>query len=453
MDDAQNKTDFSQLNLNSWLIRQCQVLGIKHPTPVQTNCIPAILAGMNCIGCAKTGSGKTLAFVLPILQRLFEDPYGIFALVITPTRELAYQIGDQFAVIGQVVNMVHCVITGGMDMIVQAQELAKHPHVVISTPGRLADHLESCNTFSLSRIKFLVLDEADSLLSGRFDNQMKIIFKALPPKERKQLLLFSATMTDTLHNLETVSSKEFYKWESSSSDNIVTVSELDQYYVLCPLNAKDGYLVETIRTFRTNDPDSSIMIFTNTCKNCQLLSLTLNEIGFENVPLHSIMSQKQRLSSLAKFKSNIVRILIATDVASRGLDIPTVSLVINHIVPDSPVAYIHRVGRTARAGRAGMAISLVTQYDIELIKTIERKINYRLREYSVSNEEVAKFLTQVKVNMREMEIKLDQVDFEERKFINKRKKLILEGKNPDRLKITRNKRRNVNINKKEKIKL
>lgn len=145
-----------------------------NPTPIQANCIPKILTGEDCIGCAKTGSGKTLAFALPILEKLGEEPYGIFALVLTPTRELAFQIGDQFLAYGKIINLKLSVIVGGMDMVTQGLELSKKPHIVVSTPGRLVDHLESCNTFSLKKIKFLVLDEADRLLSGQFDEQVSL---------------------------------------------------------------------------------------------------------------------------------------------------------------------------------------------------------------------------------------------------------------------------------------
>jgi len=157
----------------------------------------------------------------------------------------------------------------------------------------------------------------------------------------------------------------------------------------------------------------------------------LNEVGFDNVALHGMIPQKERLASLARFKSNIARILVATDVASRGLDIPTVELVINHTMPSSATIYIHRVGRTARAGRGGTAISLVTPHDIALLQAVEQHINTKLTEFPINGKEVAKIFTQVSVTKREAEIKLDQGDFEERKKINKRKKLILEGKDPD----------------------
>nr|XP_020139439.1 probable ATP-dependent RNA helicase DDX49 [Microcebus murinus] len=155
---------FAELGLSSWLVEQCRQLGLKQPTPVQLGCIPAILEGRDCLGCAKTGSGKTAAFVLPILQKLSEDPYGIFCLVLTPTRELAYQIAEQFRVLGKPLGLKDCIIVGGMDMVAQALELSRKPHVVIATPGRLADHLRSSNTFSIKKIRFLVSRPGPALL-------------------------------------------------------------------------------------------------------------------------------------------------------------------------------------------------------------------------------------------------------------------------------------------------
>ncbi|XP_043668119.1 probable ATP-dependent RNA helicase DDX49 [Vespula pensylvanica] len=426
-----NCQSFTDLNLNSWIISQCNSMGLKKPTPIQQQCIPRILAGDNCIGCAKTGSGKTLAFALPILQKLCEDPYGIFALILTPTRELAFQIADQFAAIGKSINLKKCVIVGGMDMMVQGLELAKKPHVVVATPGRLADHIESCNTFSLEKIKFLVLDEADRLLGGSFDEQLKIILPTL--SKQKQVLLFSATITDALDKAKHLAPGKIFMWEAKDESGIATVKELDQRYVLCPKDAIDSFLVEVVRTFRITNETGSIMIFTDTCKNCQLLSMTLNEVGFINVALHAMIKQKERLAALNKFKSNHIKILIATDVAARGLDITGVELVINHTIPNVPKEYIHRVGRTARAGKGGMAISLITPYDIKLLHAIEDIIGTKLIEYKINDEEVVTILTQVSVAKREAEIKLDEADFFEKKIINKRKKLLLEGKDPDEI--------------------
>lgn len=382
------------------------------------------------MGCAKTGSGKTAAFVLPVLQKLSEDPYGIFCLVITPTRELAYQIAEQFRVLGKPLGLKECIIVGGMDMVAQALELSNQPHVVVATPGRLADHIRSSNTFSLSRIQFLILDEADRLLEQGctdFTSDLEVILGAVPAK--RQTLLFSATLTDTLQELKNIALNRPFFWESQSETR--TVEELDQRYILTPEKVKDAYLVHLIQTFTDEHHDWSIIIFTNTCKNCQILTMMLREFNFPTISLHSMMKQKQRFANLAKFKASVYRILIATDVAARGLDIPTVQVVINHNTPGLPKIYIHRVGRTARAGRNGVSITLVTQYDIHLVHSIEEHTQTKLKEFPVNEKEVHKILTQVNVTRRQCEIKLEASDFDEKKETNKRKQMILEGKNPE----------------------
>lgn len=422
--------NFSALGLSEWLLEQCKQMGINKPTPVQQHCIPPILEGCDCMGCAKTGSGKTAAFVLPVLQKLAEDPYGIFCLVLTPTRELAYQIAEQFRVIGKPLGLKDCIVVGGMDMVNQALELSRKPHVVIATPGRLADHIKSSSTFSLRNIKFLVLDEADRLLEQGctdFTKDLEVILGAIPAK--RQTLLFSATLTDTLQDLKRVAMNKPFFWESQSE--VRTVDELDQRYILVPERVKDAYLVHLIQIFQDKHSDWSVIIFTNTCKYCQVLNMMLREFNFPSVALHSMMKQKQRFAALAKFKSSIFKILIATDVAARGLDIPAVQVVINHNTPGLPKIYIHRVGRTARAGRNGIAITLVTQYDIHLVHAIEEQIKAKLKEYEVEENKVLKILTQVSVTRRECEIKLESTDFDEKKEINKRKQMILEGKDPD----------------------
>uniref|UniRef100_A0A665T0U9 Probable ATP-dependent RNA helicase DDX49 n=1 Tax=Echeneis naucrates TaxID=173247 RepID=A0A665T0U9_ECHNA len=395
--------DFSSLGLSDWLVQQCKQLGINKPTAVQENCMPAILQGRDCLGCAKTGSGKTAAFVLPVLQKLSEEPYGIFCLVLTPTRELAYQIAEQFRVLGKPLGLRECIIVGGMDMVSQAVELSNQPHVVVATPGRLADHIRSSNTFSMSKIQFLILDEADRLLEQGctdFTKDLEVIMGILPAK--RQTLLFSATLTDTLQELKSIAMNEPFFWESTSETR--TVEELDQRYILTPEKVKDAYMVHLIQTLTDQHDDWSIIIFTNTCKNCQILTMMLREFNFPVISLHSMMKQKQRFANLAKFKASVYKILIATDVAARGLDIPTVQVVINHNTPGLPKIYIHRVGRTARAGRNGVSITLVTQYDIHLVHVIEQQTKTKLKEYPVEEKAVLKILTQVNMARRQCEI-------------------------------------------------
>lgn len=303
--------------------------GLAKPTPIQTNCIPAILDGQDVIGVAQTGSGKTMAFALPILHTLSQDPYGIYALVLTPTRELAFQIADQFRVVGKSINLRDCVVVGGRNMVTQGQDLAKKPHVVIATPGRLADHLETCDTFNFKHIKYLVIDEADRMFDGSFDDQLATIFRALPPK--RQTLLFTATITDSLEKLKEVSMEKPFYYEAPSKTK--TADLLEQRYVLTPLEARDGYLVHIIQTLKEQSSKGQMIVFVKMCKTCEVLSLMLRKFEFSNVSLHSQKPQRDRLAALARFRSKQAQILIATDVASRGLDIPAVEFVINHDVP------------------------------------------------------------------------------------------------------------------------
>uniref|UniRef100_A0A8C3NCY0 Probable ATP-dependent RNA helicase DDX49 n=1 Tax=Geospiza parvula TaxID=87175 RepID=A0A8C3NCY0_GEOPR len=422
--------EFRALGLAPWLAEQARQVGLLRPTPVQAACIPAVLQGRDCLGCAQTGSGKTAAFVLPVLHVLAQDPYGIFCLVLTPTRELAYQIAEQFRVLGKPLGLKDCVVVGGLDMVSQALALARRPHVVVATPGRLADHLRSSSTFSLSKVQFLVLDEADRLLeqgSADFSADLELILAAVPA--RRQTLLFSATLTGTLCQLRALAANSPFCWEAPAP--VRTVQGLEQRYLLVPEALKDAYLVHLVQSFQDQHDDWAIIIFTKTCKDCQVLNMMLRKFSFPSVALHSMMKQKQRFAALAKFKSSIFKILIATDVAARGLDIPAVQVVINHNTPGLPKIYIHRVGRTARAGRKGMAITLVTQYDIHLVHAIEEEIKLQLPEFSVEEQLVLDILTQVNVTRRECEIELEGMDFDEKKEINKRKQMILEGKDPE----------------------
>jgi len=443
-------SDFNHLGLDSWLSKQCSSLGMTRPTPVQQNCIPAIMEGKDVIGAAKTGSGKTLAFALPVVQILSVDPYGIFALVLTPTRELAVQIADQFRIVGKPINIRVSVVVGGVDMVQQGRELHQKPHVVIATPGRLADLIESQDDFSLKQIKYLVLDEADRLLEGggnsNFDGQLATIFSALPAKTQRQTLLFSATISDSIEAIRKGCREEGrpepFVWQQDGSEGVssdgATVAQLDQRIVLTPPSddAKDAYLVALVEKHFSKDEAARdlVIVFTQTCRGCQVISMTLNALGFKAAALHSMISQKERTSGLAKFRSSQVRILVATDLASRGLDIPEVQLVINHNVPSATKNYVHRVGRTARAGRRGRALTLVTPHDVKLLQAVEAMAlapGTKMEEESVDEDRVGEILAQVSVTKREQDVMLSETDFDERRNVNKRKKLILEGKNPE----------------------
>jgi len=186
-------SSFEELGLHEWLVKACSELGFRHPTPVQKNCIPPIIQGKNCIASAETGSGKTAAFALPILHLLSEDPYGVYALIVTPTRELALQISEQMHALGSPIGLKVSVVIGGVDMIKQSIELQRKPHIIIATPGRLLSHLQSADTVKLNRLKFLVFDEADRLFGDQSEDTEEIL-NLLPPNSNRQTLLFSATL-------------------------------------------------------------------------------------------------------------------------------------------------------------------------------------------------------------------------------------------------------------------
>ncbi|KAJ4000084.1 P-loop containing nucleoside triphosphate hydrolase protein [Lentinula boryana] len=372
---------FSALGLIKPLLEALEQLKFTEPTEIQAQSIPSALEGRDIIGVASTGSGKTAAFALPILQKLWDEPKGLFACVLAPTRELAYQISQQFEALGSAMGVRCAVIVGGMEIATQAVALARKPHIVVATPGRLNDHLENTKGFSLRNLKYLVMDEADRLLDLDFGPVIDKILKVIP-KERSTYL-FSATMTTKVAKLQRASLSNPVRVEVSSKYQ--TVSTLLQYYCLMPQKDKDTYLIYLANTLAQN----STIIFTRTVHDAARLSIILRTLGFPAIPLHGQLSQSQRLGSLNKFKSGGQRVLVATDVASRGLDIPSVDIVINFDIPTHSKDYIHRVGRTARAGRAGKSITLVTQYDVELIQRIEKVIGKKMELWETDKEEVA----------------------------------------------------------------
>ena len=366
----------------------CAALGYKNPTPIQEKSIPLALEGRDIIGLAETGSGKTAAFALPILQALLDKPQSLFGLVLAPTRELAYQISQAFEALGSLISVRCAVIVGGMDHTTQAIALGKKPHIVVATPGRLMDHLENTKGFSLRSLKYLVMDEADRLLDLDFGQIIDNILKVIPRERRTYL--FSATMSSKVESLQRASLKDPIR-VSISSNKYQTVSTLLQTFIFIPHMHKDTYLVYLVNSFTGH----STIIFTRTVNDTQRLAILLRTLGCGAIPLHGQLSQSARLGALNKFKAGSRDILVATDVAARGLDIPSVDLVLNYDVPSDSKTYIHRVGRTARAGKAGNAISMVTQYDVEIWKRIEAALGKQLEEYSTEKDEVMLFKTRV----------------------------------------------------------
>ncbi|XP_074116279.1 putative ATP-dependent RNA helicase DDX47 [Cotesia typhae] len=394
---------WKDLGLVDSLVKACEELKWPAPTKIQREAIPLSLEGKDIIGLAETGSGKTAAFALPILQGLLENPQRYYALVLTPTRELAVQISEQFQALGSGIGVSTAVIVGGMEMMAQALMLMKKPHVIIATPGRLLDHIKNTKGFNLRSLKYLVMDEADRILNQDFEKELDEILRVIPRERRT--LLFSATMTKKVNKLQRASLRNPARVEVS--EKYQTVKTLDQYYLFIPAKFKDVYLVHILNELAGN----SFMVFCATCNNAERTVLLLRTLGLLAIPLHGQMSQHKRIAALTKFQAKNRSILVSTDVASRGLDIPHVDVVINFDIPTHSKDYIHRVGRTARAGRSGRSITFVTQYDVELYQRIEELIGKKLPEYKaeqnevmVLQERVAEAERQVKKELREREI-------------------------------------------------
>ena len=384
---------FADVGVCPELVDVCTKLGYEYPTVIQRKSLPYSFKGRDIIGLAETGSGKTLAFALPIVQELLKNPQPYFALVIAPTRELCVQISEHFQAIGQNFGLKSTVIVGGLDLMAQSIALvSKKPHVIIATPGRILHHLENTKGFSLENLKYLVMDEADKLLNMDFEAQLDKILGGLP--KNRVTMLFSATMTSKVGKLQRASLQDPVKVEASNKND--TARNLVQNYVFMPQKYKDCYLVHLINEFA----GKTVLIFVITCKQALRSCLILRNLGFDVCTIHGQMSQAKRLGSLNKFKAKDTKILVATDVASRGLDIPAVDIVINYDIPQSHKDYIHRVGRTARAGKSGLAVSLTTQYDVEDYQKIEFNLGKKFDAYPVNKDDVMIFYERVQEAQR-----------------------------------------------------
>ncbi|KAJ5215122.1 hypothetical protein N7468_010801 [Penicillium chermesinum] len=415
---------FKELGVIDTLCEACTTLGYKTATPIQAQAIPVALSGRDLIGLAETGSGKTAAFVIPILQALMEKPKPFFGLILAPTRELAVQIAQSAEALGSVIGVRAATLVGGVDMVPQSIALGKKPHLIVATPGRLIDHMENTRGFSLKSLNYLVLDEADRLLDLDFGPILEKILNQLP-KERRTML-FSATISSKVESLQRASLSNPVKVAISSS-SYQTVKQLKSYYILQPHKKKDVYLLLLLVKLT----GSTSIIFCRTVHETQRIAFFLRALGLSAIPLHGQMSQSSRLASLGRFRSKSRDILVATDVAARGLDIPSVDCVINYDLPGDSKTYIHRVGRTARAGKSGLAISFVTQYvcfpfitlreiakltmhkDVELWQRIENALGKQLPEYEVTKDEA--MVLEERVSEAQREAILQMKDYDEKK--------------------------------------
>lgn len=420
---------FRELGVAKWLAEALDSMKITRPTSIQSACIPKVLQGHDCIGGAKTGSGKTIAFAAPMLTQWSEDPYGIFGVILTPTRELALQIAEQFAALGATMNIKLSVVVGGDDIVKQALELQRKPHFVIATPGRLADHVLNSGEDTicgLRRTKYLVLDEADRLLSDSFGSDLQRCLLAILSPEKRQTLLFTATMTESVRSLKEKPPAKgklpVFTHEIETLDNVAIPETLSVKYIFVPSYVKEAYLHSALSLPQYEN--NLCMIFVNRTMTAELLLKTLKKVGFRTTSLHSEMPQRERVNSLHRFKAGAARILIATDVASRGLDIPEVELVINFDIPADPDDFIHRVGRTARAGKKGDALTIVAERDVSRVLAIEERINKKMEKLEGvdDNKIIKESLKKISVAKRESLMEMDKENFGEKTKIKKDKK-------------------------------
>ena len=358
--------NFSELGLAPAQVRTCESLGYKTPTPIQRHAIPVALSGRDLIGCADTGTGKTAAFLLPIIQRISESRRpGIRVLVLAPTRELAQQIQENYTAMNSVKTNRSVIAIGGTNIKTQIADLRRGAVVLIATPGRLLDLTER-GVVKLSNVEVLVLDEADRMLDMGFWPAIRRVLSLLPAKH--QTLLFSATMSSSIEQLARSTTKDPKLIEVSPRGRAATLVEQIAYQVA--QESKTVFLLELLEKERK--PFERVLIFLRTRRGAERLSHVLKARAHAVQRIHADRTQPQREAALRAFSDGEARILVATDIAARGLDIDAVSHVINYDVPAAPEDYVHRIGRTGRAGNQGQAITIVAPVDESSMRAIER---------------------------------------------------------------------------------
>ncbi len=337
-----------------------------HPTPIQYKSIPIAINGKDIIGIAQTGTGKTLAFGIPMIQRLAQ--INGLGLVLLPTRELALQVDETLHKIGSTLGLRSVVLIGGASMGMQIQSLRKPPHIIIATPGRLLDHLEQ-KTLSLNKVKILVLDEADRMLDMGFAPQINKILE-LVPRER-QTMLFSATMPQAIVSIATRHMKLPVRVEIAPSGT--TAQHVTQELFVVKKEDKLRLLEKLLTEYH-----GTILVFSRTKHGAKRITQSVKSLGHRAAEIHANRTLAQRREALEGFKSGKYRVLVATDIAARGIDVKCIELVLNYDLPDTAEDYVHRIGRTGRAGQAGRAISFATPDQGADVRLIERLIRSSL---------------------------------------------------------------------------
>lgn len=356
---------FSDLGLNGSVLEKLDRLGFTTPTPIQAGAIPIALARKDITGIAQTGTGKTLAFGLPMLQRFVENRGRIGrGLIILPTRELAIQVEEVLQQIGRGFGLKTVVLIGGAPIYAQRQQLSRNPDIIVATPGRLIDHLQSRNV-DLRTVDTLVLDEADRMLDMGFAPQIKQILREVP--EDRQTMLFSATMPTEIVAIAANYMRNPERVEVARAGT--TASQVTQELFVVHKEGKNDLLSKLLYDYK-----GTVLVFARTRSGAHRVARTVREMGHRSAEIHSDRSLPQRREALEGFKSGKYRVLVATDIAARGIDVSGIELVVNYDLPDSADDYVHRIGRTARAGEAGHAVSFATPDQASDVRDIEKSI-------------------------------------------------------------------------------
>jgi ATP-dependent RNA helicase RhlE len=356
---------FQQFSFHPKVVAGITALGYTTPTPIQAQAIPKIMAGHDLMGLAQTGTGKTAAFALPILHRLMQGPRKqVRALIIAPTRELAEQINDAVLELGQQTRLKSITVYGGVNVNPQIEKLKNGVEIVVACPGRLLDHINQ-GTIDLTNLELLVLDEADQMFDMGFLPDIRRILKHLPAQ--RQTMLFSATMPTEIRGL----AREILRDPATVQvDHVAPAATVSHALYPVAQHLKTGLLMQLLKHTDTE----SVLIFTRTKHRAKRVGEQLEKAGYTAASLQGNLSQNRRQAAMDGFRNGTYQILVATDIAARGIDVSQVSHVINYDIPDTSEAYIHRIGRTGRAARNGDAFTMITDEDTVMVKAIERTL-------------------------------------------------------------------------------
>ena len=382
---------FYDLGLCEEMTDACKAIKWNYPTPIQVQTIPIAIQKKDICGTAPTGSGKTGAYMLPIFHHMLENPHGFYALVLAPTRELCIQINQVTRDIGKDIGVRVCTVIGGVSETDQVKALREKPHVVVATPGRLAKILRSFpGVIELDQVECLVFDEADNMLIEKsFQNDLQLILEKT--NKSRQTFLFSATMPEEIESLAKATLSDPVR-VSLTKHNIVAKT-LSEYFCLAKTDQKDATLFTLLNEYK----GQTTIVFVSSVKTAFIMQKMLSNLRIKTAVYHGKLPQRERQQAIDSFKEGRYQVLVATNVGSRGLDVPHVDLIINYELPNEQKEYIHRVGRAGRAERIGTAITLITANELTDYARLERFLNKKLEKLTVNQSKVDQCYEEVKL--------------------------------------------------------